>query len=253
MFETKGLKYISTPRNQNQRGGGVGIVADTTKGALRKIEVPIPFKLEIVWGLFRPRDTCHYKDIIVVSFYLPPKTKKKPKMFDHISVTLHQLLYKYPAAGILIGADRNEFDISPLLSITPRLVQMVNQPTRGNKILDVLISNMSNLYACVEIHPPVVPDIAGHSPSDHSVPVAYPLSDQSLESSRSYKVKKYRPLPQSGINDLGKRSGVFLEEMVLPLKWFLLSKTFCHKKLILFFQLKVSKFLTLIYLFLLTI
>ena len=51
------------------------------------------------------------KEIIVVSFYSPPKSRKKSKLLDHILTTLHILLTKYFRAGIIIGADRNDLNI----------------------------------------------------------------------------------------------------------------------------------------------
>ena len=105
VFEMKGLKYISTPRRNLKRGGGAGIVVDTRAFKFDKVEIHIPYNLEIVWGLLRPKRDAEIKVIIVASFYLPPKSKKKTKLFDHICITVNQLLCKYPKAGILIGGD----------------------------------------------------------------------------------------------------------------------------------------------------
>ena len=164
--------------------------------------------LEIVWGLIRPKNTIQgsqFKVILAASFYLPPKSRMKTKLFDHMASTVQLLLCKYPQAGLLLGGDRNEFSIEPLLSIAPRLVQMVHLPTRGNKILDVLISNMSHLYITPVIHRPVDPDsdYPNHKPSDHSVPVVYPLSSWQ-EKPRHYKLRKHRPLPESAIKSFGQ-------------------------------------------------
>ena len=109
IFETKRLKYISNPRHPYKRGGDVAIIADTSKISIEKLEIKIPHNLEIIWGLLRPKSASLYKVIIVASFYLPPKSKKKSQLFDHISETLHFLLCKYPESSILIGADKNEF------------------------------------------------------------------------------------------------------------------------------------------------
>ena len=51
MLEINGLKYISTPRTLNKRGGGCAIVANVRKFSLEKIEVPIPKNLEVVYGI----------------------------------------------------------------------------------------------------------------------------------------------------------------------------------------------------------
>ena len=207
IFQTKGLIYISNPRHVSKRGGGVAIVANTADVTVEKLDIIIPHNLEIVWALIKPRMSSLFKVIIVASFYLPPKSRKKTKMFDHISQTVQLLLCKHIGAGILVGADRNEFDIDPLLNIAPRMKQIVTLPTRGNNILSVLITNMSQYYSTPIINPPVCPDkdYTRHKPSDHSVPVVYPLNGSSGSLKlHSYKVKKYRPMPKSGIDSFGQ-------------------------------------------------
>ena len=72
----EGLKYISS-----KRGGGAAIVADMKKFSLEKLEILIPYNLEIVWGLLRPKsDTLSsgVKELIVVSFYCPLGHQKSP-------------------------------------------------------------------------------------------------------------------------------------------------------------------------------
>ena len=54
MLQLEGLKYISTPRT-TKRGGGAAIVVNLSKFSLEKIQVVIPLKLEVVWGLMRPK------------------------------------------------------------------------------------------------------------------------------------------------------------------------------------------------------
>ena len=58
MMEIDGLKYISTPRPSKQRGGGCAIVVNLVKYSLEKIEISIPHKLEVVYGLVRPKNAA---------------------------------------------------------------------------------------------------------------------------------------------------------------------------------------------------
>ena len=89
---------------------------NTADVTVEKLDIIIPHNLEIVWALIKPKMSSLFKVIIVASFYLPPKSRKKTKMFDHISQTVQLLLCKYIRAGILVGADHNEFDIDPYLT-----------------------------------------------------------------------------------------------------------------------------------------
>ena len=78
----------------------------------------------------------------------------------------------------MIGGDRNEMSISPLLIALPRLKQLVTKATCSGKILDVLLTNLHEFYIVPVIVPPVPADNPRQGkPSDHSVPVAKPHSN----------------------------------------------------------------------------
>ena len=103
MLRIDGLKYISTPRTTN-RGGGAAIVVNLEKFTLEKIEVGNPDKLEVIWGLIRPKvNGGRIREIICAAFYSPPKSKKNPLLLDHLMSTTHHLLTKYPSAGLVLG------------------------------------------------------------------------------------------------------------------------------------------------------
>ena len=109
----------------------------------------IPHNLEICWGMLRPKteDKIEIKEMIVASFYSPPKSKKKSKLLDHILTTLHILLTKYPKAGVIIGADRNDLNICSLLMGIPRVRQIVTEYTyQNNKVHDIIITNLHQFY-----------------------------------------------------------------------------------------------------------
>ena len=115
MLQMEGLKYISTPRT-TKRGGGAAIIVNLEHFTLDKIEIVIPYKLEVIWGLMRPKIVNpKLREIIVCAFYSPPKSKKKSKLQDHLISTTHFLLTKYPNAGIIMGGDKNDLSLAPLL------------------------------------------------------------------------------------------------------------------------------------------
>ena len=86
MLFMEGLKFISTTRPGGRRGGGCGVIGDLTHYTLDKIEVPNPDKVEMCWGILRPKPApgLTIREIIVVSFYCPPKSRKKTKLMDHM-------------------------------------------------------------------------------------------------------------------------------------------------------------------------
>ena len=96
----------------------------------------------------RPKKTtAKIKEFIVAAFYSPPNSKKNSKLLDHLISTVHYLLSKYPNAGVILGGDKNNLNLSPLLSGIPKLKQIVTKPTHKSKILDVILTNMHALYS----------------------------------------------------------------------------------------------------------
>jgi hypothetical protein len=199
----EGLKYISTTRPSTKRGGGAAIVVHMEKFSLEKLDILIPHNLEIVWGIMRPKDTISsgLREIIAVSFYCPPRSTKKNKLLDHILTTVHKLLPKYPNAGLVIGAAKNDLNITSLISGIPRVRQIVSLATHKDKILDIILTNLYQFYQIPIIVPPVAPDDPTRGvPSDHSIPLALPVSSVH-HVTREYKTATVRPLSQSGIEE----------------------------------------------------
>ena len=54
MLETDGLKYISTPRPNGW--GGAAIIVNQEKFSLEKLNIYIPYNLEIIWGIMKAKD-----------------------------------------------------------------------------------------------------------------------------------------------------------------------------------------------------
>ena len=206
MLQMDGLKYISTPRT-TKRGGGAAIVVSLEKFSLEKIEVANPDKLEIIWGLLRPKNTTsQIKEIIVSAFYSPPKSRKNSKLLDHIMVMTQSLLTKYPKAGLVIGGDKNNLNITSLLIGIPGVRQIVTRATHKSKVLDIILTNLHRMYCVPNIVPPVAPDypLSGAVPSDHSTPVATPITSANINQTKEYITKVSRPLPDSGIREFGQ-------------------------------------------------
>ena len=159
-----------------------------------------------MWAMVKPKNqAAKFKRIIACSFYSPPNKNKNARMADHIVTTLHMLITKYPESAIIMGADKNQMNITPILNCGLKLRQVVDKNTRGGKILDVLIMNISGLYKSPIIVPPIQCDNPNTGQaSDHSVPVCIPHTDRYRPPQRNYRTIKYRPLPQSSIERFGE-------------------------------------------------
>ena len=121
---------------------------------------------------------------------------KNAALIDHLTVTLHSLMNIHNNPGVIISGDRNDINILTLLSIDPFLHQTVKQPTRGLKILDVIVTNLSRYFNEPVIILPIVPDVPGRGvTSDHNGVFAKPHSSSSQPSARTKTKKTIRPLP----------------------------------------------------------
>ena len=73
-----------------------------------------------------------------------------------------------------------------------------------DKISYILITNIHTLYQPIEISTAVIPDDPRKAkPSDHLVPIAYPITGQSGSVPRRYRTVVTQPLPLSGMRDFG--------------------------------------------------
>ena len=168
LLEMSGIKYISTPRPGNRRGGGAAIAANIDLYTLAKLNICIPSNLEIVWGILKPSQvTGKISKIIVCSFYCPPKSRKKNILIEHMTLTLQSLRLKFPGAGVIISGDRNNLNMEKLKSVDPSLKQLVMRGTRGPKILTVVLSDLQQFYE----EPIIVEPIDVDNPEKGGYPV----------------------------------------------------------------------------------
>ena len=203
LVEMKGFKVISNPRKY-QRGGGVCIIADLSKVNIQAIDVPNPDNVEAVFALIKPKSPTDIKEVITFAFYSPPRSRKKTKLIDHLVTTIHNLLSRFPRAGIMGGGDRNCLNISPILAAIPRMQNVQQLPTLKGKNLDVMLTTLSSYYAMPIIVPPVSCDNLNKGvPSDHSVPIIYPVTLTTLGKQHEYIERTTRPLPDSAVRQLG--------------------------------------------------
>ena len=190
-----GIDYISCPRPNKKRGGGVAILVNTKRFSITKINVLVPSRLEEVWGMLRPKvlsKNATFKECIFAGIYSPPNYKKNNALQTHLISTMHHLLTQHPQAAYCIAGDHNSLPLQPILAALPHCKQAVTKNTYKDKILDVILWNMSQYYCVPFIIKAVAPDnILTHVPSDHDCAVAVPLAGAgSAARTREYIVKK---------------------------------------------------------------
>ena len=115
---------------------------------------------------------------------------------------------KYGAGlQFIIAGDTNRLNLSPILNLSPSLKQVVKVPTRLNPdvTLDPVITTLGRFYQPPVTKPPLDNDEdKDGKPSDHLVVLMYPISAQIGCPPRTTRLVTFRPLPQSGIDRMGR-------------------------------------------------
>ena len=150
------FRIISNPfaRREGTTGGRPAIIIKKEKYNIKNLTntvINIPWKVEATWASLTPKNVSHdsmIKRIILCSFYYPgPKSKVKSLLLDHISQSFHLLTSKYgDGVHFIICGDANRLDLSSILNLSPTMRQLVVSPTRGNTVLDPIISTLGLWY-----------------------------------------------------------------------------------------------------------
>jgi hypothetical protein len=181
------------------RGGGVCVYLREGIPAKRRYDLEKP-DIECLWLWIRPtRLPRPLSGIAVCVVYHPPGRTAQEHQYlkQYLIDTLDSLRNKYPDCGLVVMGDFNDFDVAGLLS-NHSLKQVVQEPTRGTAKLDLIITNLHNLYDS-----PVVTTPLGAS--DHNSvrwkPQSIQATNQQAAIIRKRQVRRY---PKSSIDAFGR-------------------------------------------------
>ena len=212
---------ISNPyqRQKDHKGGRPAIILNKDKFNLKDLqvenEVKIPWGVKAVWAELTPKNVttaCLIQKIIVGSIYRKPSSRCKTKLLDHIAEVYNHMSTKHQnGLQWIICGDTNDLKLDSILHLSKTMKQMVTKPTRidsitkSEKILDPIIPTMAKFYQEPEVLPPLDndPDKNG-KPSYHKIVVMCPINMTHNKPARSKREFTVRPLPESGLNMLGK-------------------------------------------------
>ena len=93
--------------------------------------------LECLWCLIKTRNSEFYVGAVC---HPPDPVYLDECLLNHLSDSCEKILSSTPDANIIIDGDINHLNIRDLIS-QHNLVQMVKKPTRGDRILDVFLTN----------------------------------------------------------------------------------------------------------------
>ena len=103
-------------------------------------------KLEVLWVYIRPKRLPRGIPCIVTGIVYHPPSADDNIMVDYLSSTFMSIEGLYPGCGIFLTGDFNRLNINRLLAQFS-MKKLVRVPTRGDNILDLIITSMPKLYA----------------------------------------------------------------------------------------------------------
>ena len=134
-------------------GGKPAIIANRDKFNIRPLcpePITVPVGIEIVWALLTPKVSQNISkhkimNIAVASVYCKPNSRKKTTLLDHIAETFSYLSARYgEGLHFIMAGDTNDLNLNPILSLSPKLKQVVKVWTRHNPdaMLDPIITTL---------------------------------------------------------------------------------------------------------------
>ena len=135
----------------------------------------------------------------IAVIYHPPglPVKEHDDLNEYLINTADQIRNKYPDHNLILTGDFNDFETGPLIS-SLNVKQVVEKPTRGAAILDLIITNLFQLYQSPHILAPL-------GSSDHNIVHWQPSNDRANKEKRQVKSIKQliRRYPISGMDAFG--------------------------------------------------
>ena len=146
---------ISNVHQRVGMGERPAIIANDKKFHVQNLTntvIQIPWGVEAVWCLLTPKNITHdskIQKIACCALYSKPNSNKKSLLLDHISDAYNILSTKYDRGlHFVLAGDTNDLKLDSILSLSPSLVQIVQNWTRMDPpaMLDPIIMTLSHLY-----------------------------------------------------------------------------------------------------------
>ena len=181
------------------RGGGVCAFVSADIPCKRRQDLEDP-SFECMWCWLRPvRLPRKISGLICAILYNPPDTPlpEQNNLVKYMVDKLDVIRTAHPDCGVVLLGDYNRLEICDLL-IHQNLKQIVRTPTRGEHVLDLIVTNLPELYNEPSI-------IAPLGTSDHNVVKWTSSASGSARShGKSISKKHVRRFPQSARDAFGR-------------------------------------------------
>ncbi|PFX28660.1 Dorsal-ventral patterning tolloid-like protein 1 [Stylophora pistillata] len=139
-----GYSFIARNRRVDIHGGVGLYIHDSIKfEPLDEFSDP---DFESLWVWLRPRRLPRgFPFLVAGTVYHPQLGVNNSGMLNHLTTTLTDIVGQYPGCGIFVCGDFIRLSLRRLTSQF-KLKQIIDKPTRGGKILDLVLTNLSRTY-----------------------------------------------------------------------------------------------------------
>ncbi|XP_035677313.1 uncharacterized protein LOC118416330 [Branchiostoma floridae] len=170
-----------------RRGGGVAVYVRNSIPAGLVPDITVPPELECIWVSVRPRRLPRgVSQVVVGAVYNLPSSPHQELLLEHLVSATDDIRTRNPDAGMILLGDFNHLDIGQLCNGN-NLSQFVKEPTRGQAMLDLIITNLEKHYKIPQVCSPL-------GLSDHSTVLWEP---QITRKENFTKCKTVRPIRDS--------------------------------------------------------
>ncbi len=135
--------FISKNRTTGIHGGvGLYIKNSIKFRLLAHLQVN---NMEVLWVWLRPKRLPRGVPCVIIGTIYHPPNADDSEMLDYLSTTLTIIEGQYPGCGIFLAGDFNRPNVNRL-STQFKMKQLVRSSTRGDRILDLILTNLHQLY-----------------------------------------------------------------------------------------------------------
>ena len=193
VVEIQGYKIVRRDRLTHQHGGFCVYIKNGLKFEIRDMPQCCD-NHEILWLKLKPnRLPRGFCCIMIAVVYHPPGADHHSFM-NHLFASMSTAESLYPTCGFIVAGDFNRVKLGSLQHHF-NLKQLVKSATRGQAILDLILTSMAQFYSPPTIFPPF-------GLSDHNAVLAIPKERTQGQFTRKYITT--RDMRESNINTLGR-------------------------------------------------
>ncbi|KAI8522161.1 scavenger receptor [Branchiostoma belcheri] len=131
--------------------------------------------------------------MVTCTVYNPPASPHQDDLLEHLITETDQIRAQHPEVGVVILGDPKRLDISDIFSGNG-LIQVVDTPTRGQAILDLIITDLKGNYHKPEVISPL-------GLSDHNMVL---WRAEAHQPQNETDIKTVRPMRDSDIRAFGQ-------------------------------------------------